>query len=180
VGWALALFARGRVGRHVVLSVGHPAHFRDMPIEQREMSWYTLFFQFEGVAEEALRANDWKLFRQLCRDHPETGDWIRAMGEPGALTAGLNWYRANLDPVHPLTDGEFPDVEVPTLGVWSSGEHYLLEAQMKDSEQRVKAEWRYERLEGASHWMPLDQPEAVTGLILAWLGGRSSGDHALA
>lgn len=176
VGWGLAMFAPGRVWRHVALSVGHPNNWRDVPIEQREMSWYMLLFQFEGVAEEALRADNWKLFRQLCRDHPEVDTWIRDAERPGALTAGLNWYRANMDPTEPTLQAmDFPDVTVPTLGVWSSGEHYCGEAQLRDSERFVKAEWRYERIEGASHWIPLDAPESVTRLILEWIGRPTEG-----
>jgi pimeloyl-ACP methyl ester carboxylesterase len=29
--------------------------------------------------------------------------------------------------------------------------------------------WRYERIEGASHWMQLDQPERLNSLILSFL-----------
>ena len=34
----------------------------------------------------------------------------------------------------------------------------------------VEAEWRYERVEDASHWMQLDQPERVNELLLEFLG----------
>lgn len=170
LGWALAMFAPNRVDRHVALSVGHPANWQSPTIRQREMSWYMLLFQYEGLAEEALKADDWKLFREFTRDHPETEAWIRNLGRPGALTAGLNWYRANADPLDsPLQNAEFPPVSIPTLGIWSDGEHYCGEEQMKNSERWVKAEWRYERIAGAGHFIPLDKPDEVTRLILEWL-----------
>ena len=30
--------------------------------------------------------------------------------------------------------------------------------------------WRYERIEGASHWLQLDEPERVNALLLDFFG----------
>jgi hypothetical protein len=30
------------------------------------------------------------------------------------------------------------------------------------------ASWRYERIEGARHWLPLEQPERVAALAIEW------------
>ena len=38
---------------------------------QREKSWYMLLFQFQGIAEQWLSADDWANFR-ACFAHPET------------------------------------------------------------------------------------------------------------
>jgi pimeloyl-ACP methyl ester carboxylesterase len=32
----------------------------------------------------------------------------------------------------------------------------------------MRAPWRYERIEGAGHWLPLEQPERVADLALRW------------
>jgi len=62
-----------------------------------------------------------------------------------------------------------PNVVAPTLGVWSSGDAYLTEAQMLLSHQCVSGSWTYERIEGASHWMQLDRPKYLTDLLLRFL-----------
>jgi pimeloyl-ACP methyl ester carboxylesterase len=176
LGWGLAMFAPDRVERFAALSVGHFGSFFDAGIEQREKSWYMLFFQYEGIAEEALRESDWKLFREWTRHHSELPTWIADLSRPGALTAALNWYRANVNPARPsLAAMEFPPVKVPTLGLWSTGDAYLTEAQMTASQRFVTGEWRYERIENASHWLQLDQPERVNALLLDWLGRRGRG-----
>jgi pimeloyl-ACP methyl ester carboxylesterase len=41
---------------------------------------------------------------------------------------------------------------------------------MTSSKKFVTGDWRYERIEGASHWLMLDQPERVTKLLVEWLG----------
>ncbi|MFI5317863.1 MAG: alpha/beta fold hydrolase [Myxococcota bacterium] len=173
LGWGLAMFLPDRVERLVALSVGHFGSFFETNLEQREKSWYMLFFQYEGIAEDALRAGDWKLFRAWTRNHSELPSWIADLSRPGALTAALNWYRANVNPARPGLEGmEFPPVKAPTLGVWSNGDAYLTESQMIESKRFVTGAWRYERVENASHWLQLDQPERVNALLLDWLGRK--------
>jgi pimeloyl-ACP methyl ester carboxylesterase len=170
VAWVLAIMAPERVERLVVLSVGHPNTFREPTIEQREKSWYTLFFQFEGVAEELLARNGWELLRELSRGDGDLERYLADLSRPGALTAALNWYRANGDPRHQV--GSRPPlaaVAAPTLGIWSSGDNYLTEDLILRSAEHVTGPWRYERIEGASHWLQLDAPERVNELLLEFL-----------
>jgi pimeloyl-ACP methyl ester carboxylesterase len=170
VGWGLAMFVPDRVDRLVACSVGHFGAFGAAGLEQREKSWYMLYFQWEGIAEEALRADDWKFFREWTRNHSEIPTWIKDLSRPGALTSALNYYRANVNPARAgVLSGELPPVKASTLGIWSTNDHYLAEAQMVASKGFVSGEWRYERLPNASHWFMLDQPERVNGLLLEWL-----------
>ena len=170
LGWGLAMFLPDRVARFAALSVGHFGAFFDAGLEQREKSWYMLYFQYEGIAEDALRADDWKLFRDWTRHHAELPHWLADLSRPGALTAALNWYRANVNPARPgLAGMAFPPVKAPTLGIWSTGDAYLVEAQMQASQRFVSGEWRYERFDGASHWLMLDQPERLSRLLVDWL-----------
>jgi pimeloyl-ACP methyl ester carboxylesterase len=56
------------------------------------------------------------------------------------------------------------------LGLSSSEDHCLAEDQMADSGRYMAAAWRHERIEGARHWLPLEQPERVARLALEWFG----------
>jgi pimeloyl-ACP methyl ester carboxylesterase len=56
------------------------------------------------------------------------------------------------------------------MGVWSSGDHYLLEGPVADSGQHVTGGFRYERIEDASHWLQLDTPDRLNELLLDFLG----------
>ena len=168
VGWALAAFASERVDRLAVLSVGHPNALRRPTIEQRERSWYPLLFQYEGTAEQLLMRDDWQLFREWMRGDGDTERALADLSRPGALTAALNWYRASWRPDAELSERMFPSVAADTMGIWSDGDHYLLEEQMTGSEEYVVGEWRYERIEGASHWLQLDAAERVNALLLDW------------
>jgi pimeloyl-ACP methyl ester carboxylesterase len=167
VAWFMAATRPDRVDKLVILSVPHPLAPRTL--RQREMSWYQLFFQFEGIAEAWLQQDDWALFRELLRGNGDVDRYIADLSRPGALTASLNWYRANLAPRLPGSSPELPQIEAPTLGVWSTNDHYLDGERMKMSSRFVKGPWRYEQIDGASHWIPLDAPDRLNQLIIEWL-----------
>jgi pimeloyl-ACP methyl ester carboxylesterase len=171
VAWMFAAFFPDRVDRLVALSVGHLSTFTQLPIEQREKSWYLLLFQFRDVAEQQLQANDWKLFHEFMRDKGDMDRYLADLSRPGALTAALNWYRANLAPeVQLAPPPPLPQIQAPTLGIWSSGDNHLIEAGMTLSAKYVSGPWRYERIEGASHWIPVDAPDQLNRLLLEFLG----------
>jgi pimeloyl-ACP methyl ester carboxylesterase len=169
VAWALAAFVPDRVDRLVAMSVGHPMAFRDRSLEQREKAWYQLLFQFEE-AEELLARDDWSLFRAWMRHNGDFDHYIDDLSRPGALTAALNWYRANVAPRRELEPRRtVPPVQAPTLGIWSSGDHFLVEDGMLRSGDHVTGPWRYERIEGASHWIQLDAPQQLNALLVEFL-----------
>ena len=169
LAWAITMTAGDRVERLVALSVGHPAAFLSAGMPQREKSWYMLLFQFTGIAEEWLSANDWANLRTWAH-HPDADAVIDELVANGSLTPGLNYYRANLPPESFLRSRlALPQVQVPTMGVWSSGDPFLLEPQMVGSQSHVAGPWRYERLDGAGHWMQLEAPAALNALLLDFL-----------
>ncbi|MGD2008604.1 MAG: alpha/beta hydrolase [Cellvibrionales bacterium] len=171
VGWSLAALHPERIEQHAALSVGHITSLWNAGLAQRRLAWYMLVFMREGLAEEIITRQNWQFFRDLWGHHPEVETWISDLSRPGALTSALNWYRANMDLDTWTEDGwEMPRVKVPTMGVWSSGDLYLTETQMMGSADFMDAPWRYERLEGASHWLMLDRPEAINELLLDFFG----------
>jgi pimeloyl-ACP methyl ester carboxylesterase len=175
LAWALAAYVPTRVERLVVMSVGHPNTLRRPSVAQREKGWYQLLFQFRGVAEALIQRDDWKLFREMLGDARDRERYIADLSRPGALTAGLNWYRANATPEQELERTRpFPAVAAPTMGIWSSGDNYLTEEGMLGSGEFVDGPWRYERIDGAGHWLQLDRPQRINELLLEFLEFRQS------
>jgi pimeloyl-ACP methyl ester carboxylesterase len=168
LAWVLAALHPERVSSLAALSVGHPNASRPRSLESREKAWYQLLFLFEE-AEALLLKDDAALFRQWLEGAPDVEQYVEEMSRPGALTAALGLYRANLHPRRELEPRPLPPVAAPTLGVWSTGDRYLTEQAMRRSGEHVTGPWRYERLEDAGHWVQLDQPERVTGLLLEHL-----------
>jgi hypothetical protein len=71
----------------VVISVPHP--LAPVTLRQHEMAWYQLFFQFAGVAEATIKADDWAWLRMFSRGDGDVGQWIEELSRPGALTAAV-------------------------------------------------------------------------------------------
>jgi pimeloyl-ACP methyl ester carboxylesterase len=172
--WMLTIMQPARVRSLTALSVGHPSAFGSGGLEQMKRSWYMLLFQFEGIAEKWLSANDWANFRRFVGNHPETDNWISELSRDGALESSLKTYRANARPENLLREPRpLPPVSVPTMGLWSTEDFALTEGQMAESSQYIEAEWRYERIEGAGHWMQLDVPDKINDLVGDWIVNHS-------
>lgn len=167
VGWRLAADFPTRVSRYVALSVGAPG--ARTTIEQRERSWYMLFFRQAGTAETQLMQNNWELFREWSRNAVDIDRWLVNLSRPGGLTAALNWYRAGGAPPPAGAPGPPPQVRCPVLGIWSDGDAYLTEYPMRSSGERMRGTFRYARVTGASHWMMVDRPAEINALLLGFL-----------
>ncbi len=184
VGWATASRVPEVVSSLTILNSPHPvasAEARQIP-EQQQKSWYMLLFQFPGVAEEWLSRDDFANLRTFVFDTapPEAfpaddrATFVRALSAPGALTAALNYYRANIPPeswLRPPPD--LPPVTVPTMIVWAGGDAYMSPILLERSIAKVSGPLRVERLPGVSHWVQQEVPETVSGLLVDWLRSRS-------
>lgn len=168
--WLAAMMTPDRVRSLTSVSVGHPTAFRTAGHRQMERSYYMLLFQFSDIAEQWLSNDDWKNFREMLGRPPDIDEKIAALSEPGALTASLNWYRANASPEsHVEAPPKLPPVTVPTMGVIGRNDWALLPHQMENSAQYIAAEWRYELVDGA-HWVQNERPDEFNELLLDWLG----------
>ncbi|MFL6075889.1 MAG: alpha/beta fold hydrolase [Mycobacteriales bacterium] len=185
LAWRVAMYAPERVERLAVVSVGHPRAGIAAGMPQHQLSWYMLWFLFPGVAERVLPADDWALYREWAWAGAERGAdedlerQIAALSRPGALTAGLNWYRANIRPdtfvARDPAAFPMPPVSCPVLGVWSSADPALGEDQMRRSAEFVAGPFRYERIDGVDHWVPVHAAEPLNALLLDFLATRYGG-----
>lgn len=175
LSWRIAGSYPDRVDRLVACSVGAPMTPGWESAEQKEKSRYFEFFCRPGEAEAAIVADDWKVLRDWFHGQGDQERYLRDLARPGALTAGLNWYRGAFVPLEP-DETPWPSlpkwdkVRSPTLGVWGEDDPFLLEPQIAGSAPFVDAPWRYERIRDAGHWLMLDQPAAFNRLLLDFLG----------
>jgi pimeloyl-ACP methyl ester carboxylesterase len=170
LAWAFASLYPDRVQSLTAISVGHPAAFTNIGPEQLQKSWYMFMFQFEGVAEKWLSRNDWEFLRTWISGGGDIEQYVTDLARPGRLTAALNWYRANLSPETWIGDPPpLPPIAAPTMGIWSTDDEALTEEQMTLSQKFVQGSWRYERIEGSGHWIPLQAAERLNELLLDFL-----------
>lgn len=125
VGWSVVLAAPERINSWSALSIAHPAAFQaalENDPDQQSRSAYFLLFQTPGVPETLFSVSDFAVLKELYTGMPAANieEYVAVLGEPGALTAALNWYRAmgasGLASSEPMN----MDVSVPTLFVWGN------------------------------------------------------------
>ncbi len=175
VAWGVAAEMPERLATLTPISVPHPAAFlKAIPTSRQGLaSWYMYFFQLPWLPERLLLSRGGAVaaaaLRRIGQTAANADRDVRAMKEPGALTAGLNWYRAM-----PLSDlrAASAEITVPTMYIWSDGDAALLAKPAHDTARYVSGEYRFETMPGASHWLPEERPDTIGRLLLDWFAAH--------
>ena len=191
VAWTFAIAMPHRLSKLVILNAPHPVPFArllaDDPAQQAG-SAYMNWLRKPG-SEGALAKDDFALFdrffagsgadRAAWFDAPTRAAYHEAWSQPGALTGGLNYYRAS--PLYPpigddpgarrlkLDPADFV-VRVPTRVIWGERDHALLPA-LLDGLEAVVPELSVRRLPECSHWLTHEAPDRVAALIHEFVDG---------
>ena len=170
VAWVVAVVAPERVITANPVSVPHPDAFAavlndPMSCQFAASAYFDLFVQPDS--EDAFLAAGHAVLRGLFAgiDDEAVEEYVRVLGSKAALGAALNWYRANIGDRN-LRGPAAGSVEVPTMFTWSDGDAALCIDGAVLTEQYVEAPYRFEVLEGVSHWIPDLAPEAMSSLLV--------------
>lgn len=93
----------------------------------------------------------------------EKAIYKEALSQPGAITGGLNWYRANkLTPeiVAPIMNDLFPSIPVPVTVMWGLDDEYVL-AQNAEGLEGYAPDLVVEKFPGVDHWIEHRIPEEI-------------------
>jgi pimeloyl-ACP methyl ester carboxylesterase len=176
VAWAFAIAHPDALVKLVIINSPHPAVFAHLLTsnpEQQQASAYMEIFR-SAQAEQILSANNFDVLANkvmvfgsknglLPEDKPE---YIKAWSQPGALTGGLNYYRANRLSAVPITDlnpSRFM-VKVPTLVIWGQKDPAMV-PQNLDGLVEFVPQLTIKCLPEASHWLVHRQSPEVNGYI---------------
>jgi epoxide hydrolase 4 len=196
VAWSFAIAHPEYLEKLVIINCPHPAilarELAGNPAQQKA-SQYMLLFR-SAQAEQTLSANNYAgLVDGVLGDGLKTGvfseadkqAYIAAWSQPGALTGGLNYYRAaNLGPPAPPKEGEAATasaqsvapsaafgleaasliVKVPTLVIWGEKDTALLTGNL-DGMDKFVPNLTIKRIPDGSHWVIHEKPALVNGYI---------------
>jgi pimeloyl-ACP methyl ester carboxylesterase len=168
VAWYFAAAHPEMTKTLTVLSVGHPAALAEAAAhdpDQQERSRYVGLFLMQGKAEAVLADDDYRRLRGMLGSTVPAGvveNFVRSLSRPGRLTAGLNYYRANLTRDRAWTDLRRDiKVEAPTVLIWGDQDPALGRLQAEKTAEYMQGEYRLEVLEGAGHWLQFERPDEV-------------------
>jgi pimeloyl-ACP methyl ester carboxylesterase len=185
VAWAVALMHPEIVERLVIINAPHPAVFarelRQNPAQQAASQYMLLFRSPE--AEGVLAADDYRALRRALRpvwderfDETDRRMYLEAWSQPGALTGGLNYYRAARvgppsgdEPAGSVSRADgLPPVTVPTLVIWGERDTALLTGNLVGLEAHVR-DLTVRRLPDGTHWVVHEHPALIAREIRAFM-----------
>ena len=180
ISWYVAMLHHELLSKLIIINGPFPAVFarKFWRSPQFLKSWYVFGHLLPWLPEFIWSAFNFAMLRFVLRhctcnrnafSEEEIDRHVEALAKPGALTAGLNYYRAVPIPFGLTTwSREAKPVTVPTLLIWGERDVSLTSSLIAGTEQWVK-DLRIERLKDASHWPQNDSPKNVNRLILEFL-----------
>lgn len=187
VAWATALKHPDRVARLIQCNAAHPYVFQHTLVfdpAQRAASQYITEFRDRDVeGEVAEKGVEWFFEDRFAKisggaiSADDKAAYIDEWSQPGALTGMLNWYRASPMQVPapdapavstPFLDAAFPKLTMPVLVIWGMQDEALLPCQLDGLDTHI-ADLTIIRVADAGHFIPWEQPEAVTKAMRGWL-----------
>jgi epoxide hydrolase 4 len=191
VAWAFANRHPEMIEKLIIINSPHPAVFARELInnsdQQKASSYMNLFRTPE--AEEVLAKNKFAFLvdaltagNSRWRISDETRRrYIEAWSQPGALTGGLNYYRAS--PLFPpdsedhkallrrivQAPREMFEVKTPTLVIWGELDELLLTGNLDGLDAYVD-HLNVQRVADASHWIVHEQPEKINSYLDDFIG----------
>ncbi|GAB3637711.1 alpha/beta hydrolase [Hymenobacter arcticus] len=179
VAWYLAAHYPQRVASTTIINVPHPAvlvpNLWRVP-DQLARSWYILFFQLPGLPERLIRRRNWHAGAQSLLGSSRPGTFSAAelarykvaWAQPGALTAMLNWYRA----LRLLAGSAWPRIEGAVQVIWGQQDAFL-NAKLAELSLSQCARGEVHYFPQATHWVQLEEAEAVNALLLKFIAANS-------
>ncbi|WP_156254496.1 alpha/beta fold hydrolase [Sandarakinorhabdus oryzae] len=179
VAWVVAMRRAVDLDGLIIMNVPHPTVFADLISHywpQRLKSWYVLFFQIPWLPEYLLRQNRAegiaKAFLNMAVEKgafpPEVLEVYRQNALiPGALTAMINYYRANLK----LLAETSPPISVPTLMLWGE-QDTALDVKLTEGYGPHVQDFSLVHFPNVSHWVQQEAPGPVNAAMLDWLQAK--------
>jgi pimeloyl-ACP methyl ester carboxylesterase len=169
------------VSKLVILNAPHARiYFRKMWRSiQMFRSAYVIFFSIPGLAERVLAAADFQAIRLMFKrlvgrsgtfSEQDIQEYVRALATPGALTAGLNFYRANFLSRDAVQAAQSAQIDAETLVIWGERDP-ALGTNLLEGLEAVAPHLRIHRIPDAGHFVQNEAPDEVNRVMVEFLRG---------
>ena len=178
IAWATAQNHPEFVSKLAVLQVPPLRIWRkNLTFKQFLASWYILFFQIPALPEWLLARNDFALLADALKNSTALEDvftaqdiaaYKRAWREPFALTAMINYYRANFARFFIGSESD-EKIRVPTVFIYGERDQAILRATVRGIGAMIDAPFEEFFIPDAAHWVQQEAPQTVTAILREFL-----------
>jgi epoxide hydrolase 4 len=179
IAWTFAAHHPELVERLLICNAPHMRIYLEKVRRPPQLwqSWYVVFFQLPRVPELALAAGDFRILRRMFTVAParrgaftteDIDAYVRAMSTPHALTAALEYYRANRRSSE-VALARSVGIQAETLVLWGERDP-ALSLGLLDGLDRVAPRVQVRRYPDVGHWIQNEAPDEVNSEILQFFG----------
>jgi pimeloyl-ACP methyl ester carboxylesterase len=166
VAWAFASLHPERLHTVTSLTTPHPRAMAASMVRSSQLlhSWYMLFFQLPVLPEMGFTRMEKQNRQALSRsglNDDAIDRYVKPLSERGAARGPINWYRGL-----PLSRPLRGKIVVPALYVYATKDMFLGRTAADLTAKYVEAPYRYEVLDGATHWLPEQNADTVAQLVI--------------
>jgi pimeloyl-ACP methyl ester carboxylesterase len=177
VAWTFAREHPELLEKLVIVNAPHPQLYFEKVRRPPQMfrSWYVLFFLLPWLPEVALSAGHYRAVRDLFRRRPslpaftdqDIDQYIEGLSRPGALTAALNYYRANVR-LGLRQEWRATRIETNTCVIWGERDP-ALGTELLDGLEHYVPRVKVHRMPQVSHWVQNEAPEEFNRMLIQYL-----------
>jgi pimeloyl-ACP methyl ester carboxylesterase len=183
IAWTAAIQRVRPLDGLVIMNAPHPAAYaRYVHRSPAQMlrSWYVLYFQLPWLPELATTAGHAHAIERAFVGTTANPGVFSAEDlqvyrdnalAPGAMTAMINYYRANALALNAADRTLTRKVETPTLLIWGEKDPFLGVALTELNVPYVD-DLTIRRLPGISHWVQQEAPDQVNATLAGWMADK--------
>ena len=160
-----------------------PVWKKNQTAKQFFASWYMFFFQLPYLPELIIGHNDFALLSNSLKEttavpgiiaDEDIAEYKKIWRQPGAMTAMLNYYRANLLGRLFSSGGEPQKITVPTLFIYGEKDTAVMPETVAGIENMIDGYYQEHRIPHAGHWVQQEVPDEVTQTLRRFLDDQTN------
>jgi pimeloyl-ACP methyl ester carboxylesterase len=167
-----------------------PVWKKNLTVRQALASWYMLFFQIPALPEWLLSRNNFALLERglqaaSIENHEiftvhDVAEYKASWNRPGALTGGVNYYRANFprtffsNTKSSASSTQPEKIRVPALFIYGEKDRFIMPETVKNVGEFIDAPFEEFHIPDAGHWVQQEAAETVTQILREFLADKQT------